>query len=379
LIELTPQQAALIAQNVYNVLPVVQDMKHVDLGIDDLFSVENDSRFQGKSGGIIFNSQTGFGYVAGGIFQHANEALVAIRGTALSVDWITDLNAGIDIGPSGYPVHSGFSKSYKSFRTALDTELNRLKPSAVHVVGHSLGGALATLAADHIKSRGVAVKLYTFGAPRAGTIPHAYFLTGNLGEQDIYRVYHVADPVPMVPIFPFRHAAVTNNGYLLNWPGIISFDSHLMKGYVRSIGRSDWRGLKGLVPVAGWEQQAEAWVHKLDVPGSIFMQSGASLWLILHALEAIVRGVTGTIGLAATCGITLLDRLAQLLYSGVLISVKIAEQVKVLLAAMVKFLGHTLDAATQISVAFISWVFQRLFRVLATTALKAVYAIYSGY
>jgi hypothetical protein len=42
LIELTPQQAALIAQNVYNVLPVVQDMQHVDLGIDDLFSVEND-------------------------------------------------------------------------------------------------------------------------------------------------------------------------------------------------------------------------------------------------------------------------------------------------------------------------------------------------
>jgi triacylglycerol lipase len=203
LIELTPQQAALIAQNVYNVLPVVQDMKHVDLGIDDLFSVENDSRFQGRSGCIIFNS----GYVAKGLFQHANEALVAIRGTALSVDWITDCDAGIDVGPSGYPVHSGFSKSYKSFRMALDAELNRLKPLAVHVVGHSLGGAL---------------------------------------------------------------------------------------------------------------------------------------------------------GLAATCGITLLDRLAQLLYSGVLISVKIAEQVKGLLVAIMKFLGRTLDAATQISVgcskcSFASW------------------------
>jgi triacylglycerol lipase len=226
LIELTPQQAALIAQNVYNVLPVVQDMKHVDLGIDDLFSVENDSRFQGRSGCIIFNSQTGFGYVAKGLFQHANEALVAIRGTALSVDWITDCDAGIDVGPSGYPVHSGFSKSYKSFRMALDAELNRLKPLAVHVVGHSLGGAL---------------------------------------------------------------------------------------------------------------------------------------------------------GLAATCGITLLDRLAQLLYSGVLISVKIAEQVKGLLVAIMKFLGRTLDAATQISVAFNSWVLQMLFRVLATAALKAVHAIHAAH
>jgi triacylglycerol lipase len=77
--------------------------------------------------------------------------------------------------------------------------------------------------------------------------------------------------------------------------------------------------------------------------------------------------------------IRVLDRLAQLLYSGVLISVKLAEQVKRLLAAMMKFLGRTLDAATQISVTFISWVLQMLFRVLATTALRAVYAIYSGH
>jgi triacylglycerol lipase len=261
LIELTPQQAALIAKNVYNVLPVSQDMEHIDLGIDDLFSIESGSRFTGKSGCIIFNSKTGFGYVAKGVSQRANEALVAIRGTALGVDWITDFDAGIDIGPSGYPVHSGFSKAYKSFRMALDAELDRLKPSSVHVVGHSLGGALATLAADHIRSRGGAVKLYTFGAPRAGTIPHANFLTGSLGEEDIYRVYHVADPVAMVPIFPFRHVAVTNNGYLLNWPGTISFDSHLMKGYVRSIGSaSGWRGLRGwLRSLAGSNRRRRGW------------------------------------------------------------------------------------------------------------------------
>lgn len=101
MIELTPQQAASIAKNVYNVLPVVQDMKQVDLGIDDLFSVNTDSRFQGRSGCIIFNGDSGFGYVATGISQRVGEALVAIRGTVLNVDWITDFDAGIDIGPSG--------------------------------------------------------------------------------------------------------------------------------------------------------------------------------------------------------------------------------------------------------------------------------------
>jgi triacylglycerol lipase len=119
-------------------------------------------------------------------------------------------------------------------------------------------------------------------------------------------------------------------------------------------------------------------VDKLDVPGSVSMLSGASLWLILHALEAIVRGVSGVVGFVVTCGITLLDRIAQLLYSGILISAQIAEQVKCLLTAIMKFMGRTLDAATQISVAFISWVLQMLFRVLATAAWKAVHAIHAG-
>src|SRR5690625_5856226 len=65
----------------------------------------------------------------------------------------------------------------------------------VHCIGHSLGGAIANLAADWIKkTRGGAVRLYTFGAPRVGTSWFARSMGGRVQEKYIHRVYHKTDP-----------------------------------------------------------------------------------------------------------------------------------------------------------------------------------------
>lgn len=76
----------------------------------------------------------------------------------------------------------------------------------VFVTGHSLGGAMATLAALdlHFEIRRP-VFLLTTGAPRAGNAAFASLVERRL--RDPVRVVHHLDPIPRVPSGPdFRHA-----------------------------------------------------------------------------------------------------------------------------------------------------------------------------
>ena len=68
------------------------------------------------------------------------------------------------------PAHVGFNKTFNSIKPTLETYFNKNTTGPVHCVGHSLGGALATLTANwlHNKQGGRPISLYTFGAPRVG-------------------------------------------------------------------------------------------------------------------------------------------------------------------------------------------------------------------
>ena len=67
------------------------------------------------------------------------------------------------------------------------------------VTGHSLGAALAEIAALDLAATVVMpTSLYTFGCPRVGDDTwYKYFDTALTGEH--YRVTHYADPVPHLP------------------------------------------------------------------------------------------------------------------------------------------------------------------------------------
>ncbi|MCP4338671.1 MAG: hypothetical protein GY799_07215 [Desulfobulbaceae bacterium] len=70
----------------------------------------------------------------------------------------------------------------------------------IHCIGHSLGGAVATLAAHWVKRTTYKyVELYTFGAPKPGFEGFAKSFTTLLEQKNVHRVYHSTDPVPMVP------------------------------------------------------------------------------------------------------------------------------------------------------------------------------------
>lgn len=338
-----------------------------------MFSLDRAGLVEGLSGGYFFTSKTGFGYAAKGSGNRSRELLVAVRGTSSLCDCITDINISAETGTSGHLVHTGFHRTFKSFQPELNASIDKMKPTGVHVVGHSLGGALATMIADMISGMGIEAKVYTFGAPRIGMSPHSLHLTNALPEQNIYRVYHSADPVAMLPIFPFRHAPVTSSAYYIPSSGRIDYHAHFLDNYIASIKDQDWKNLSGLSPAPKWKQQSEDFLKVLDSNHGIRMLSAASWWVLLRSLETLLEETEITVGSIFYGGATILDQLAQLLYKGYLTSARIADKVKCIMAGILKFLGHPGTHATNVTVAFISWLLTSLFAVISNAAVRALH------
>ena len=107
-------------------------------------------------------------------------------------------------------VHRGFKKSFESIHTQLVEELGKLSPKArqnLFITGHSLGGALATLAASKFDGEAdIRVKLLvTFGSPRVGDFKFAQqFEKKMVGRY--FRVFNKTDIVARIPCrFRFSH------------------------------------------------------------------------------------------------------------------------------------------------------------------------------
>ena len=138
-----------------------------------------------------------------------NEAAVVFRGTVSTSikDWILNLNVS---KPSDYDkcaacgVEGGFLHGWRSLEPAILTNLQSLgfgPGSTLHVTGHSLGAAMATLAAFELADKGYRVATqYTFGQPRVGNAAFANLFQSTLGASGQFRVTHYHDPVPHVPL-----------------------------------------------------------------------------------------------------------------------------------------------------------------------------------
>ncbi|KAL6709011.1 hypothetical protein ACN47E_002138 [Coniothyrium glycines] len=76
----------------------------------------------------------------------------------------------------------------------------------VVATGHSLGGALASLAAGVLRTQGITVDLYTYGAPKIGLEGVSQALSSTSRGQS-FRVTHKSDPVPKLPpaLLGYRH------------------------------------------------------------------------------------------------------------------------------------------------------------------------------
>ncbi len=103
----------------------------------------------------------------GFVTANADHLVVAFRGTDQVRDWLTNITARMEAGFGG-KVHAGFAAALDSVWADVEEHLSSLRDNGqtVWVTGHSLGGALATLAAKRLAVRPHATM--TFGQPRVG-------------------------------------------------------------------------------------------------------------------------------------------------------------------------------------------------------------------
>lgn len=377
---LTPMQAAAMARGVYFLLDKsVSEARDrgLSLGCEGMFQVGDDSRFCGRTGGLVACKKlSGFGYIAAGEGTHQNEVLIATRGTKSGFDWLTNFNVGLQRGPGGQLVHAGFNETWKSFSADVAGFLRGRNPSVIHCVGHSLGGALATLNADYLSSiRAAEVKLYTFGSPRTGDLFFARSLSRRVTEQNMYRVHHRSDPVPKIPLFPFHHVPAEAPGYELTAgpAGLININAHFMvDSYIPGVADLGWEAL-GRRGDAG-EAELQAWLEQAGSGGgNILMGSAGVLRMIGSALVWILGKVASiAVGTVVTAGMTALDQLAWILSRGAQLSVEVSSYIALTIAAIFRFLGRTMVAGASMTMTFIRWVLGLLYDALAAVARRAL-------
>jgi hypothetical protein len=187
-------------------------------------------------------------------------------------DWFNNVRCGVQNTAAGL-VHLGFLQIFDSMREELKRFVNTLigdsknSVHTIHCIGHSLGGAIATLTADWAKrTTGKQIMLYTFGAPKPGFEDFAGGLTRMLREENIHHMYHTTDPVPMAPLYPFTHPPLPGWGHFkASAESVLTADAHSIKRYRESAENATWDSLKGPAPMTGFDQIIENWL-KSDGP-----------------------------------------------------------------------------------------------------------------
>jgi len=374
---LEPSLAADIANGVYGIreidnLPRAFQSRQVG-GLEQHFDVGGSRILGGQSGGRVVNQESGFALVMPCTGRRAGQTVVAIRGTATAFDGITDLNGAATPGPTGFTVHAGFMRVYDSIEVALMAALRGSNPSTLHVVGHSLGGAIANLVAATLAAKRVAeVKLYTFGAPRTGFNGFSRALTQTVGADNIHRVYNISDVVPMVPLFPYIHAPSDVDGYRIRTTGSsLSLEAHYMSSYTPGVANHQWSslatqsaGVESTLTVDHWLSMAR---QHVNIPGS-----SLAFFAIGKALGALLGFIRITLGLVLLGASTLLDQLAALLYRAATLSAEVLERLSELLRLALRFSGRPPVAGQTITTTFIIWVLGMLMRPIHAIGSAAV-------
>lgn len=151
------------------------------------------------------------------IAKTANACFLSFRGTEQNLtDWLTDARLEHVLLPwneaaADIKVHKGFSESVDKIWNNLEAKFTEFKLDKsglpIWISGHSLGGAMAVLAAERIASNhantlnGLTIGgLHTYGQPRVGNKAFAEH-TDKLLTGKYIRTINNRDTVPLVP-FP---------------------------------------------------------------------------------------------------------------------------------------------------------------------------------
>ena len=155
---------------------------------------------------------TSFGMV--GVSHDLGRTFVVFQGAIHRIEWLRCYEyfqkVPKEIGvPDPIRVHSGFYKSYREVRAQVVNELlekSRLYPQyPITILGHSYGGALASLLALDIAKGNLRklfdpsrVELITFGSPRVGNAAYAEAMN-KAKWHNLVRLVHTTDVFVHLP------------------------------------------------------------------------------------------------------------------------------------------------------------------------------------
>jgi len=145
------------------------------------------------------------------IAKNDTYAILAFRGTEPTKveDWRSDIKAYKKSTSEG-KVHAGFEEAYDE--VALEIEQSLVANAwPLFITGHSLGGALATIATIRLEEKigDLICACYTYGGPRVG---NAEFRSKI--KAPFYRVIHSTDIVTLVPTVGYKHAGHWDERFL---------------------------------------------------------------------------------------------------------------------------------------------------------------------
>jgi hypothetical protein len=184
------------------------------------------------------------GYVA---VDHTNQLIiVSFRGSVTIDSWITNLDfdtTDTDIC-SGCTAHHGFWNSWVDARDRVTPAVQQASTTypnyKIAVVGHSLGGAIASLAAAQLRNSGLAVALYNFGSPRIGGTKISSYISNQPGGN--FRLTHWNDPVPKLPLLTMGYVHISPEYYINkgNKQDVNAGDIKVYDGAVNFRGNQAW-------------------------------------------------------------------------------------------------------------------------------------------
>ncbi|MCK5336956.1 MAG: lipase family protein [Gammaproteobacteria bacterium] len=346
--ELNAYQAATLADDVYSFtkLNTLQDaMNFIKHKYRGAFTLSNDDVLLGATGGPGFiKCRTAFGFTLIGHGVYKNQALILFRGTQYLADWLTNLNVSVSSSLTGQSVHDGFAKTFKSMaphlmRFMASKDMKGI--STVHCVGHSLGGALATICGDWVKNAyGTNPYIYSFGSPRVGLHSFADYCTSHVGSKRIFRAYHKTDIVPCIPTWPFSHTPVSGEDYYLPSPGLLPMaEYHGMDHYIASVRKKSWETLSGLKDIAKNEPGIMQWLKE---KGAVGVTMSALEWLGESLKWVLKKCGEGYLWLQTrnfSSNFTFMDQLAYILSKGISLAGSVSEWVLHLIKKIMQMLG----------------------------------------
>ena len=183
------------------------------------------------------------GYIA--VDRTRSLTVLAFRGSRSIRNFIADVDiiqVQTDIC-DGCEAHQGFWDSWVEARAgilaALKTTAIQNPRSRVVVTGHSLGGAIAAIAAAEIRKVGVPSDLYTFGSPRIAGRKLSDFIT-NQNAGGNFRITHFDDPVPKMPPLFLDYVHISPEYFIDKGNGIVptATDIKQLSGDVNNLGNT---------------------------------------------------------------------------------------------------------------------------------------------